>query len=126
MSEPEPVSPLPWHRHFGLVNSAKGFAVADFYAVQDAEYTVEAANAYPHLKERLNKALEACKALVAWLDWCQALARGDQEAADKIWPLKEAWGAKRHPLLAKADKAAREALEAEGRVNKGDVLANGD
>jgi hypothetical protein len=80
---------------------------------RDHEYLLEAVNAYPRLRVALDKALEACRALVGFLDWCGALSRGDMETADKICPRVEV-AEGRHPLMARADKLAREALEMGG------------
>ncbi len=126
----EPTNPLPWR--IGKLQILTGQGYEEWEAVLDAkgdavlvlsnnqEYIVTAANAYPRLRAQLAKALEACRALVAFLDWCTALSRGDYEAADKIMPRSEVNEGNWHPLLRQADQAAREALEmAEGR--DGDV-----
>ena len=62
----EPVSPLPWRDELyrSWVVDADGQWVAEFSEAEDLTYAVEAANAYPRLRERLDQALEACRYLL--------------------------------------------------------------
>lgn len=103
-------SPLPWRESgdgYTIVDS-DGVRVASVPYEDDRSYIVEAANAYPGLKARLDKALEACRLLIT--------ADGEPNLHRYVL------------LVNDAIKAAREALEmAEGRNGDGGTSnAQGD
>jgi hypothetical protein len=125
--EPKPASPLPWRigTHHKFVKTADGFRrrsvvidpqgreVAHVLTSEDgdfgdAEYLVQATNAYPHLKAALDKALEACR----WLEAARRLEEAQIMRWDKFTcATYEKCQVNERRCLARARRLAREALE---------------
>lgn len=123
--EPKPASPLPWRigTHYRFVKTGggtrkrsavidpQGREVAHVLTTEDgdfrdAEYLVCAANAYPRLKERLDKALEACKAALACEAERQQASRATVTGDEPLVELPPD-----RMLYLRIVKLAREALE---------------
>lgn len=105
----QPISPLPWRDecYRSWIVDAEGQWVAEFSEAEDLSYAVEAANAYPCLREQLRKALEACR----WLMAAERLAMAQITKWHELGAARYgACAAKERRALARARQLAREVL----------------
>ncbi len=110
----EPASPLDWRE------SGDGYTIVDAHGVRtcnvananDRAYIVATANAYPHLKAQLDKALEACR----WVEAARRLAVAQIVNWSRFTcATYDKCQAKERRCLAQAKRLARKALEMEER-----------
>ncbi len=131
MTMPEPASPLPWEIYVSYVgpnqaerwcigkwNSempAASLFVAECPNEQNAKYIVCAANAYPRLKAQLDKAMEACRAILQTQGLYERASEAIREGPD--W--SDEYSAAADAAWRQTVRLAREAVEmAKGRVDE--------